>query len=71
MASNISHLAEDAEFSSRIISGQRSDPRSYFVRIINVSQSGEDFVCGGAVIHDTYVLTAAHCLEYVGKCYFP
>ena len=61
-------LSNEEDLTSRIIGGVISPPFGYFVQIMNVSGDGhEKYVCGGSVIDLTYILTAAHCLDGVGK----
>lgn len=47
---------------ARIIGGEQSTPNTYSWMVSVQSKDGQHF-CGGSLIADKYVMTAAHCLE--------
>lgn len=47
--------------SQKIVGGQISE-RNSLPWMVSVQKEGEHY-CGGALISDKYVLTAAHCIE--------
>jgi len=48
----------------RIIGGKEVVKNSYpfMVRIEAISKSDESYLCGGTLIHENYIVTAAHCV---------
>jgi len=59
---NITHIDE------RIIGGQEVVKNSwpFMVRVEGVKQDGSGYLCGASLLHENYVVTAAHCV-YDGK----
>ncbi|XP_075981071.1 trypsin-like [Anticarsia gemmatalis] len=58
---NVSPTAEDT-----IVGGQEADIKDYPFQVsisIRFSNDIEHFVCGGSIISDSYILTAAHCVS--------
>ena len=53
-------LAEDPEEESRIVGGQDADQHEW-PWIVSLEKSGKHF-CGGSIISEKVVLTAAHCI---------
>lgn len=55
------------EFTTRVVGGMEAEPRAWpwQVALISSQESYNDQFCGGSVIHERWVLTAAHCVDGV------
>ena len=67
IAANADDATTDGDFEAKIIGGQPAEEGRY-PWLVGVGASGEGapndrLVCGGSVITETVVLTAAHCVE--------
>ncbi|KAF5269628.1 hypothetical protein FQR65_LT05967 [Abscondita terminalis] len=61
-AGNVLPLKDALGLSPRIISGQPASAGQFPWQALNQFQtSAGSFICGGALIHPRWVLTAAHC----------
>ena len=54
-----------SERHTRIVGGMEAEAREWPWQVALISPQGSDFVqfCGGSVIHQRWVLTAAHCVD--------
>ena len=59
--------ATDRDLSPAIIGGQQASPNQlpFFARLIIHTMGSRQFfnICGGSIINDRFILTAAHCVE--------
>ena len=51
---------------SEIIAGHPSPSRPFFVRVHTNTHDNRRLTCGGTIIHQYFVLTAAHCILDAG-----
>ena len=54
------------EFTTRIVGGMEAEPGAWPWQVALISSHEESYVdqfCGGSVIHERWVLTAAHCVD--------
>ena len=49
------------DFTTRIVGGQEATPHSYPFQVALFI--GEGYFCGGSIISDQWILTAAHCID--------
>ncbi|CAL4108054.1 unnamed protein product, partial [Meganyctiphanes norvegica] len=62
-----------ANTGSRIIGGSEINPPQKYPWLVALQEPGYWTGCGGSIINDRYILTAAHCLytfKNTGKCYY-
>ena len=52
---------------SEIIAGHPSPNRDFFVHLQISAADNKTFVCGGTVIDEFFVVTAAHCIANASK----
>ncbi|XP_038218571.1 venom serine protease-like [Zerene cesonia] len=48
---------------TRIVGGEDAKPNEYPMMVAVIEQGSSTVMCGGVIISETYVLTAAHCVE--------
>lgn len=69
---NIGLLRRDTcgvDFSERIVGGEEAKIKEYpWLALLQYQTNrGRQFLCGGALINDKYILTAAHCVKGIGN----
>ena len=57
----VSNGAQVEEITNRIINGQEASPNEYPWQVALVRAGGHSPICGGSIISDRHILTAAHC----------
>ncbi|XP_050541929.1 chymotrypsinogen 2-like [Daktulosphaira vitifoliae] len=61
----LKHILGDDQDQERIVGGQNADPGEW-PWIAAIFNSGRHF-CGGSLIDDSHILTAAHCVAYMNS----
>ncbi len=65
-----SETAASGQIDNRIINGIETQPNEYPWQVALVRQAGHTPFCGGSVISNRHILTAAHCtqdIDYVSQ----
>src|SRR5690349_18707897 len=52
------------EIKARIINGENVIPYSWSMMVsLRVNQTSRESICGGTILSESYILTAAHCVD--------
>ncbi|KAI1287413.1 Transmembrane protease serine 9 [Halotydeus destructor] len=55
--------ANYAEVKTRIYGGEELEPKNKYPWLVSIANEKGNHICGGTIISDRYILTAAHCFK--------